>query len=80
LWQKQRPPQSIVPGWQFAVQTMSLHEGALLAATHMVGWQQVAGTQSESVLQRSDPSTKCAEPHAATDPATASKLKMLLLK
>jgi hypothetical protein len=33
-WQKQRPPQSIVPGLHSAVQATSLHDGALAAATH----------------------------------------------
>ena len=44
-------PQSIVPGWQTAVQSEPSHAGAKPAFTHETGWQHCAGTQSLSDAQ-----------------------------
>ncbi len=59
-WQRQPPPQSIVPFWQLAVQETAAQLGALERATHAVGWQQLAATQSASEEQASVPGTTCA--------------------
>jgi hypothetical protein len=51
--QKQLPPQSSVPNRQSVVHTESPQLGAADCATHELGWQQPAGTQSESVAHAS---------------------------
>jgi hypothetical protein len=49
-----------VPFWQLAVQETAAQLGALERATHAVGWQQLAATQSASEEQASVPGTTCA--------------------
>lgn len=53
FWQKQPPPQSMVPCWQTCVHAVPPHDDAWATGTHAVAWQQVAGTQSESALHLS---------------------------
>lgn len=47
-WQKQPPPQSMLPFRHSSVHMVFPQLGPLVVATHDVAWQQVAGTQSES--------------------------------
>lgn len=56
-WQRQPPPQSIVPFSQLAVQETAAQLGALERATHAVGWQHVAAMQSASDVHASVPET-----------------------
>lgn len=44
------PPQSTVPGAQYAVHSISEQSGSKRAFTQSVAWQHVAGTQSESTV------------------------------